>query len=91
MTRGGCETKRKSGEIHFYQGRSFNDGGEYVRGAIYTNNIEGFWGTLKRKTGCIGGMQRKYLSWFGGRVSTYPRKKDHPLQSGHLLLYFRVN
>lgn len=38
--------------------------GEYVRGDIHTNNIEGFWGILKRTMGCIGGMQRKYLHLF---------------------------
>lgn len=31
-----------------------HEGDEYVRGEIRTNNIEGFWGTLKRKMGCIG-------------------------------------
>src|SRR6185503_3841608 len=31
-----------------------HDGGEYVRGEIHTNNIEGFWGILKRKLSCIG-------------------------------------
>ncbi len=41
-----------------------HDGGEYVRGDVHTNNIEGFWGILKRKLGCIGGMQRKYLYLF---------------------------
>src|SRR6185503_13347730 len=38
-----------------------HDGGEYVRGVIHTNNIEGFWGILKRKLSCIGGMRRERL------------------------------
>ena len=43
-------------------------GGEYVRGDVHTNNIEGFWGILKRKMGCIGGMRRKYLRLFVGEI-----------------------
>lgn len=45
-----------------------HDGGEYVRGDIHTNNIEGFWGILKRKLGCVGGMQRKYLYLFVAEI-----------------------
>lgn len=45
-----------------------HDSGEYVRGDIHTNNIEGFWGILKRKLGCIGGMQRKYLYLFVAEI-----------------------
>lgn len=45
-----------------------HDDGEYVRGDIHTNNIEGFWGILKRKMGCIGGMRRKYLHLFVGEI-----------------------
>jgi transposase-like protein len=41
-----------------------HDHDELVRGDIHTNNIEGFWGILKRKLSCIGGMQRKYLPLF---------------------------
>lgn len=43
-------------------------GGELVRGAIHTNNIEGFWGILKRKLGCVGGMRRNRLHLFVGEV-----------------------
>lgn len=45
-----------------------HDGGEMVRGDIHTNNIEGFWGILKRKLGCIGGMRRRYLYLFVGDI-----------------------
>lgn len=37
---------------------------EYVRGEVHTNNIEGFWGILKRQLGCIGGMRRDRLPYF---------------------------
>lgn len=46
-----------------------HDGGEYVRDDIHTNNIEGFWGILKRRMGCIGGMRRKYLHLFVGEIA----------------------
>jgi len=41
---------------------------EYVRGDVHTNNIEGFWGILKRTMGCIGGMKRPRLYLFVGEV-----------------------
>ena len=46
-----------------------HDGGELVRGEIHTNNIEGFWGILKRKLGCIGGMRRERLYLFVGEIA----------------------
>lgn len=45
-----------------------HDGGEYTRGEVHTNNIEGFWGIMKRKLSCIGGMRRKYLYLFVGEI-----------------------
>lgn len=45
-----------------------HDGGEYVRNDIHTNNIEGFWGILKRKMSCIGGMRRSHLHLFVGEI-----------------------
>ncbi len=41
-----------------------HDGGELVRNEIHTNNIEGFWGILKRRLGCIGGIRRVRLGLF---------------------------
>lgn len=45
-----------------------HDHDELVRGEIHTNNMEGFWGIMKRKMGCIGGMRRKYLHLFVGEI-----------------------
>lgn len=45
-----------------------HDGGELVRGDIHTNNIEGFWGILKRKLSCIGGMRRTNLHFFVAEI-----------------------
>lgn len=46
-----------------------HDGGELVRDDIHTNNIEGFWGILKRKLSCIGGMRRKNLHLFVAEIA----------------------
>lgn len=45
-----------------------HDGGELVRGDVHTNNIEGFWGILKRRLSCIGGMRRMYLHLFVAEI-----------------------
>lgn len=45
-----------------------HDGGEMVRGEVHTNNIEGFWGILKRKLSCIGGMRRTHLHFFVAEI-----------------------
>ena len=49
------------GYEHEYVDHAHN---ELVRGEVHTNNIEGFWGILKRKLGCIGGMRRERLHLF---------------------------
>lgn len=38
--------------------------GEFVRGPIHTNGIEGFWGYLKRHLALVGGVRRKHLPLF---------------------------
>jgi len=43
-------------------------GGELVRGLVHSNNIEGFWGILKRKLSCIGGMRRPNLHLFVAEI-----------------------
>lgn len=42
---------------------------EYVRGDVHTNGIEGFWGVMKRKMGCIGGMRRDRLHLFAKEIA----------------------
>lgn len=44
-------------------------GGELVGGDVHTNNIEGFWGLMKRRMGCIGGMRRDRLHLFVGEIA----------------------
>ena len=46
-----------------------HDGGEYSKGDLHINNIEGFWGILKRKLGCIGGMKRDNLKYFVAEIT----------------------
>jgi transposase-like protein len=55
-------------ELAFHHEYVDHDGGEYVRGDIHTNNIEGFWGIMKRKMGCIGGMRKERLHLFVGEI-----------------------
>jgi transposase-like protein len=56
----------KHGYIHEWVD---HDGGELVRGSIHTNNVEGFWGILKRKLSCIGGMRRDRLYLFVAEIA----------------------
>jgi len=43
--------------------------GEYVRGTIHTNSIEGFWGYLKRRLAIIGGIRRDRIYLFVGEIT----------------------
>lgn len=43
-----------------------HDAGEYVRGAVHTQTIDGFWGLLKRNIAPIGGIRKRYLYRFIG-------------------------
>lgn len=42
---------------------------EYVRGDVHTNNIEGFWGIMKRTMGTTGGMKRDRLHLFAAEIT----------------------
>ncbi len=55
----------KIGYVHEFVDHA---GDEYVRGDVHTNNIEGFWGIMKRKMSCIGGMRRERLPLFVGEI-----------------------
>ena len=55
----------RHGYVHEYVD---HDGGELVRDEVHTNNIEGFWGILKRKLSCIGGMRRENLHLFVAEI-----------------------
>lgn len=74
----------KHGYIHEYVD---HEGDEYVRGDVHTNNIEGFWGILKRKMGCIGGMQRKYLHLFVGEIVWKFNHRNQPRKDQERALY----
>lgn len=55
----------KHGFTHEYVDHAHD---EFVRQNIHTNNIEGFWGILKRKLGCIGGIRRDKLHLFVAEI-----------------------
>lgn len=46
-----------------------HNAGEYVRGDVHTNGIEGFWGCLKRRMGTTGGMRRPRLHLFAKEIA----------------------
>lgn len=43
-----------------------HDAGEYVRGDVHTQTLDGYWGLLKNFLAAKGGVQRKYLYRFVG-------------------------
>lgn len=46
-----------------------HNAGEYVRGDVHTNGIEGFWGFMKRRMGNTGGMRRTRLGLFAAELA----------------------
>lgn len=63
-----------------------HDGNELVRGGIHTNNIEGFWGILKRNLGCIGGIRRSRLPLFVGELAwRFNHRKMSPAEQSEEL------
>lgn len=64
--------------------------GEYSRGEVHTNNIEGFWGILKRKMGCVGGMRRKNLPYFAAEIVWKFNHRKHSLNDQVTILLNRI-
>lgn len=65
-------------------------GGEYVRGKVHTNSIEGFWGILKRKLGCIGGMRTDKLYLFVAEIVWKHNHRKENMQTQEQALYALV-
>ena len=59
------------GHIHqwYYHHTVNHMEGEYVRGDVHTNGIEGFWGCLKRKLKTTGGIRRERLWLYVGEFT----------------------
>jgi len=51
--------------------------GEYVRGIVHANGIEGFWGFMKRTMGTVGGMRRERLGYFAGEIAWRYNHRNH--------------
>lgn len=52
-----------------------HDAGEYVRGDVHTNTIDGYWGMLKNHLAAIGGIRKRHLHLFiGEHVWRYNHK-----------------
>ena len=43
-----------------------HDAGEFVRGDVHTQTMDGFWGLLKTHLDSIGGIKKKNASYFVG-------------------------
>lgn len=43
-----------------------HEAGEYVRGEVHTQNMDGYWGRLKTHLGAIGGIRKAHLAIFIG-------------------------
>jgi len=64
-----------------------HNAGEYVRGDVHTNGIEGFWGYMKRRLGTIGGMRRDRLGLFAGELAwRYNNRRLNDKQKADLLV-----
>jgi transposase len=61
--------------------------GEYVRGDVHTNGIEGFWGCMKRRMGVTGGMRRARLFLFASEQAwRYNTRRFTDTQKADLLV-----
>jgi len=66
--------------------------GEYVRGDIHTNGIEGFWGYLKRNLAAVGGIRPKHIHLFVGEFTWRynNRKLSHEEQVEKLMQLLKI-
>jgi transposase len=64
-----------------------HNAGEYSRGRATTNGIEGFWGFMKRRMACIGGMRRDRLHLFASEMAwRYNHRKESDEQKAERLV-----
>lgn len=64
-----------------------HDAGEYVRGDVHTNTIDGYWGMLKNHLAAIGGIRKKHLHLFIGEHVWRYNHKNLTRQEQVQLLY----
>lgn len=57
----GYRTLSRYGYVHDFVD---HEAGEYVRGAVHTQTLDGYWGLLKNWLAAKGGVRRKYLCRF---------------------------
>lgn len=62
----GWQPYRHLPELGFRHAFVDHHAGEYVRGQVHTQGIDGFWGCLKRNLASIGGIRKRYLHLFIG-------------------------
>lgn len=86
----GFKMYRRIGRIGYIHEYVDHAGGEYVRGNVHTNNIEGFWGIMKRRMSCIGGMRRDRLPLFVGEIVWRFNHREEPLRDQERALWALV-
>jgi len=64
----GLELYRRLPEHGYHHASVNHDAGEYVRGNVHTQTIDGFWGLLKTHLDSIGGIRKRFASLFVGEV-----------------------
>lgn len=64
-----------------------HDAGEYVRGDVHTQTLDGYWGMLKNHLAAIGGIRKKHLHLFIGEHVWRYNHKDLTRHEQVQLLY----
>jgi len=64
-----------------------HDAGEYVRGEVHTQTLDGYWGLLKNHLARIGGIRKKHLHLFIGEHVWRYNHKDFTRREQVQLLY----
>lgn len=62
----GLKTYRALPRFGYHHDWVDHDAGEYVRGDVHTQTMDGFWGILKKHLGAVGGIRKRYLPRFIG-------------------------
>lgn len=67
-----------------------HEAGEYVRGEVHTQTIDGFWGVLKNKLAATGGVRKRYLPRFVGEHAWRYNHRTLSLEAKVRWLYRQV-
>lgn len=57
---------RQLNRCGYYHDWVDHESGEYIRGDVHTQTLDGYWGLLKNRLAAIGGIRRRRLRYFIG-------------------------